>query len=432
MEFITIIALIPIVIVALIYLLRHPEIAFALFLFSYVIEGGAILPWFLNLTVIMFAIATLGFTTQLVVSKKNNFKLQSVDLWLFGFTIILFVGSYLTPNPEAGLVKVLRFVGIVFFPYLLARVFLKEHTQIYRFLKTILILAAVICIALIIISIKEGITGRITFFEANEIPVATLFAVGLALAVIEVMMSLKKDWKLNRILCAGMIPVFIYGIFLTGVRGPLFAVLVGLAFYFFFGFVKKITPRFGTNLILVLILIIVGFYLASFLSTFKSYSPIAIREGLSTTERLEQYSLAENLFFQSPLLGVGAKGFEQLTGWGYPHNIFIEVAVENGLIGLIFFGVFLGTVVWYGFRFLRFYYWHSTKMVQKIGLMILTISFILLIERQFSFGLDMHKDLFVFLALIVNLPIIARLNQRPNFNQTQENIMEYKNFYGKV
>ena len=62
MEFITAIALIPIVIVALIYLLRYPEVAFAIFLFSYIIEGGVIFPWFLNLTLIMLATAVLGFT----------------------------------------------------------------------------------------------------------------------------------------------------------------------------------------------------------------------------------------------------------------------------------------------------------------------------------------------------------------------------------
>ncbi|MCL0072154.1 hypothetical protein M1N49_00505 [Thermodesulfovibrionales bacterium] len=102
MELITIIALIPIGVIALVYLLRRPEIAFAIFLFSYVIEGGVILPWFLNLTLIMLAIAILGFTAQLAAGKINNFKLQSVDLWFLGFIIILFAGSYLVPNPEAG------------------------------------------------------------------------------------------------------------------------------------------------------------------------------------------------------------------------------------------------------------------------------------------------------------------------------------------
>ena len=411
MEFILIAVLILVAVIALVYLLRYPEIALGIFLFSYVIEGGMSLPWFLNLTLVMFVIAVLGFIAQLTIGKKNNFRLQSVDFWLLGFIIILFAGSYLVPNPEAGFIKALRFATIVFFPYLLARVFFNECAQIYRFLKTILVLAAIICIALIAISIKQGITGRMALFEANEIPTATLFAVGLVLTVIEAMMPSQRNWKLDRILYVAIIPVFLYGIFLTGVRGPLIAAVVGLALYFFIGFLKRITPKFRVACITALILIIIGFYyLGDRLPNIEAYSLTTIREGLSTAERLEQYSLVRNLFSQSPLLGVGTNGFEQLTGWGYPHNIFMEVAVENGLIGLIFFGTFLGIVGWYGFRFLAFYYRRLDMPKQKIGLIILTISLVLLVGRQFSFGLDMHKDLFVFLALIVNLPVIVKLD----------------------
>ncbi len=413
------IALILIGIIGLVYLFRYPEVAFAIFLFSYVIKAGAILAWFLNLTLIMLAIAVLGFTVQLATRKKNNFKLQLVDLWLLGFIIILFTGIYLVPNPEAGFIKAIRFATIVFFPYLLARIFFNELIQIYRFLKAILILASIVTIILICTSFL-GYTkmhgGRVLSLETNLIPVATFFAVGLVLAVIEAMMPSNRDWKLKRILCITLIPVFFYGIFLTGARGPLIAAVVGLAFYFFVRLMKRTTPNFRLACVTALILIIVGFYyFGDILPNIKSYSLTAIREDLSTAQRLEQYSLVANLFSQSPLLGVGTNGFEQLTGWGYPHNIFMEVAVENGLVGLIFLGAFLVAVAWYGLRFLALYYSHSTELGQKIGLAVLTISIVLLIERQFSFGLDMHKDLFVFLGLVVNLSIIHRL--RANLDQ---------------
>ena len=40
-----------------------------------------------------------------------------------------------------------------------------------------------------------------------------------------------------------------------------------------------------------------------------------------------------------------------------------------------------------------------------MGLIILVVAISLIVERQFSFGLDMHKDLFVFFGIIVNLPL---------------------------
>jgi O-antigen ligase len=407
------IPLIPVGIVVLAYLLRRPEVAFALFLFSYVLEGGVMLPWFLNLTLILFSIAVLGFVAQLATGKKNNFKLKAVDLWLWGFVIILFAGSYLAPDPEAGFIKALRFTGAVFGSYLLARIFLDNPVQIYRFLRTIFVSAAIICSVLIIIALQGESTGRMFFIDANPIPVATFFAVGLILAVIEVLMPFQKGWKFDRVLCAILIPVFLYGIFLTGVRGPLIAAGVGLTIFFSWGFIKKMRPHFRTASIATLILAAAGLHLfREMLPNIAAYSPTALIEGLSTIERLEQYALVASLFSQSPLLGVGTNGFVQLTGWAYPHNIFLEVAVENGLVGLIFFVIFLSIVAGYGFRFLTVYYPFLTESGQKLGLMVLTVGIALLVGRQFSFGLDMHKDLFAFLGLVVNLPLLARLELR--------------------
>ena len=416
------ILLIPIGIITLVYLLRRPEITFALFLFSYVIEGGVARPWFLNLTLILLAIMILGFAAQLAAGKKSNFKIRAVDLWLFGFIFVLFAGSYLVPSIAGGLNKAIRFTVAVFLSsYLMARIFLTERAQIHRFLKTILISSSVVCIMLIILAIREGVVGRVPFFAANPIPVGTFFAVGMCLAVIEAMMPSKREWKLNRVLCVAIIPVFLYGIFLTGVRGPLIAAVAGLSLYFFIGFARRITPKFRAVSVVALLLAITGFYYyGDRLPNIEAFSPMAIRKGLSTIHRLEQVALVRDLFLQSPLLGVGTDGFNQLTDWGYPHNIFLEVAVENGLIGLIFFGAFLVAVARYGFRFLTFYYRRSTKLTQKMGLMILTVSVVLLVGRQFSFGLDMHRDLFVFLALIVNLSAITQLE----LNSSQKRLID--------
>ena len=413
-----VVSFILLAIAGLVYLLRYPQVAFALFIFSYVIEGSATLPWYLNLTLITFAIASLGFMTRVSLRKKNAFELRLPDLYLLGFIVILFAGSYLVPNPQGGFIKALRFVGLVALPYLLTRVFLNEPSQVYRFLKAILISSFIVTVILIyafLLGSPKMHGGRVLFLEANSISVATFFGVGLVIAVIEAMMPSQKAWKLSRIVCVVMIPVFFYGIFLTGMRGPFIAAIFGLTFYFLFGFVKRITPKFRITCVIALISIVVVFkYFGHIFPNIEAYSPMAIRQGPSTAQRIEQYELFTMLFPQSPLFGIGTNGFEQLTRWDYPHNIFMEVAVENGLVGLIFFGTFLAVIGLCGFRFLFFYYPHLSEKVRKMGLMIMTISIVLLIGRQFSFGLDMHKDLFVFLGLIVNLPIIVHSGLIPN------------------
>lgn len=60
--------------------------------------------------------------------------------------------------------------------------------------------------------------------------------------------------------------------------------------------------------------------------------------GDSAEARAEYYQLAPALWAEAPLLGHGAGSWPLLTGWPdlarYPHNLFAEVAVEGGAIGL--------------------------------------------------------------------------------------------------
>ena len=207
-----VVSFILLAIAGLVYLLRYPQVAFALFIFSYVIEGSATLPWYLNLTLITFAIASLGFMTRVSLRKKNAFELRLPDLYLLGFIVILFAGSYLVPNPQGGFIKALRFVGLVAFPYLLARVFLNKPPQVYRFLKAILI-SSFILTGILIYTFFLGSPkmhgGRVLFLEASSVPVATLFTVGLVLAIIEAVMPSQGLRKLSRAVYVVMIPVFL-------------------------------------------------------------------------------------------------------------------------------------------------------------------------------------------------------------------------------
>ncbi|MCD6318040.1 O-antigen ligase family protein, partial [Candidatus Aerophobetes bacterium] len=138
-----------------------------------------------------------------------------------------------------------------------------------------------------------------------------------------------------------------------------------------------------------------------------SYSLIALKGGMSTMQRKEAYSLAVTLFMQRPLLGIETGGFPG----GYPHNIFLEIATENGLVGLIIFICFLFAIARIGFRYLISYFSRLDRQSRITALIILTVSLSLFVEKQFSYGLDMHKDLFAFLGLVVNLPLIARSNK---------------------
>ncbi len=393
------------------FLFRKPEITFALFLFSYVIEGGDLIPGLLDLTPIFLFISLVGFLLPVIKGKSIWYSPKSSDIWLLIFLFVLFGGSYFAPDLQSGLKKAILFAIAVALPYMIARLFFKTYKQIKVFLITILGLATGIAVILIFMSFSPiYYGGRLQLFEANPIPTASLLAVGLIIAVTGLTSTLLGKNRQIKAICIAIIPLCLYGIFLSGARGPLISTVVGLAFYLLILSIQRprvLISMVGIAFFLLATLNIWYPYISRRVPNIRAYSPQAIIQGPSTQQRLERYQVARRLFAQRPLLGGGTDGFAQRTGLGYPHNIFLEIISENGLIGLLVFACFLGSIIRSGFRYLAIQHIRFDSHERAIGLVVLVVSLILLVEKQFSFNLTMHKDLFAFLGITVNLCFLA-------------------------
>jgi len=398
------------------FLFHRPEITFALFLFSYVIEGGDMIPGPIDLTPILLFTSFAGFFLPALMKNTIQYSSKPSDIWLLIFLIVLVGGSYLTPDSQSGVKKAILFAIAVILPYMIARIFFKTYKLIKIFLITILSLAAGIAVILIFMSFLPAYTtGRLLFFEANPIPTGTLLAVGLVIAVIGLGSDLLSKSRHNKAICIVVILLCLFGIFLSGVRGPFVSAIVGLAFYLLIQYKRQ--PRVLISMVGVVLFLLVTFnilypVIVSKVPNIRDYSPEAFIQGKSVKERLERYQAAVRLFVQRPLLGGGTNSYPQRTKLDeYPHNIFLEIVSENGIIGLVVFLGFLGSVVWAGFRYLAIWHIGFDPHERAIGLAVMVISLTLLVEKQFSYSLTMHKELFAFLGIIVNLP---GLSSSPN------------------
>jgi len=420
------ILLIPIIVIALYFLLKYPEVSFALFISAYILKGGINIGYF-NLTAILLVVTALGFILPLAIGKKINFTFRKADMWLLLFVIVLLVGCFFSPDSQEGFVKTIRFILIVFFPYMIARVFFKTDKQIHLLIKTIFITAVLISIFLIIISFfGEYSARRINFLNVNQIPLATLLATGLVIAVIRVASNANMIFagRHSRLFCAILIIPLLYSIFLTGSRGPLISAILGLFCYYLVVPKKRLKITISMVVILLFVIIVwilngdIIYSILEHIPNIGRYSLAQIGEDSFMEKRLELYSSAILLFLQNPLLGVGTGGFP----WGYPHNIFLEIAAENGVFGLLLFICFLFSVIQKGFKYIILYLPKLDEYSKNIGLIILTLSVTLFIERQFSYGLDMNKDLFVFLGLVVSLPLVKSCNKEDELPKGGSNI----------
>ena len=383
--------------IALRFLLRYPEIALALFIAAYVLKGG-INVGLLNLTVVMLIISILGFVLPVLRGKKKvQFRITRADVWLWLFMIIWIGGILYSPRPAVGIERTFRILAITIAPYFLTRIFLTQSQQVKRFLVTLFLSAVAVSLVLVVgAGVASFQNGRMMFLEANPIPEASLLAMGVLIAVIGTLEGVfRKRWI--RWLSLGTTPILIYGILLTGSRGPLVSITVAAIFYFAAIFRK----RAGVVLAVGLAFVILGMGVVNFdilpHSLTTRYNPLTWGTSMSVNKRMTLYQSIWQETQQQPILGLGT-GSMNLA-----ENIFLEVYANVGIVGLLCFLAFLYSVARHGLRYLVRVYPHERGMTRGLGLLVVTVAVALFMDKQVSYALDGDKDLFVYLAILVNI-----------------------------
>lgn len=148
-------------------------------------------------------------------------------------------------------------------------------------------------------------------------------------------------FRIKALRIAALIFCFLMLILLAA-RGPfIFAVLILIMYVF-----MKAKIRFFSLKAFLLTAIFVGILFWLFSQWEETALLLArlsvnLSDDTSSLERLDAYRIAWNAFIENPVLGIGFAGFGYY-GWQldeniYPHNIFLEIAAETGIVGLLLF-----------------------------------------------------------------------------------------------
>ncbi|MFM2649967.1 hypothetical protein AAFX23_05845, partial [Vibrio alginolyticus] len=94
----------------------------------------------------------------------------------------------------------------------------------------------------------------------------------------------------------------------------------------------------------------------------------------------------------NPFLGGGLSASEKLYNGGYPHNIFLDIAIHTGLLGFIVFFMFLLVFL------VQFVLSLKNRSRDPYSITLYTLAFFLFLQWNISFGFD-----------AVHIPILSML-----------------------
>lgn len=334
---------------------------------------------------------------------------------LFLFTAYMIISVLRTPSFNYGSLKSFSFMFFNWGLFLLPAFVITEEKYAQRLIVFLIILGSAICLVTLS-SLTYGLLAhqlltrfRISFLGINPISFANwVGAINVLLIVIAIC---GQRNKYTALVVLGII-LMTLTMLIANSRGPLIGFIATILLIFSSRLVKISKKRLALWIVVAVILIAIA--IAAFLPSQLTdrYASMIIQEPgssnlalSSVNTRLYAWRAAFQLATDNVMdfwFGIGIGGFSQIF-YGqdlrlYPHNIFLEVFCELGIVGLFFL------------------VWHFVSVFVMVGeaniktssgeLKLLTFAFLMavvfnLVCAQFSGDLNDNRRLWFFLGTLV-------------------------------
>lgn len=422
--------------IILMLIIKFPEIGIALSFSS-----GIFKEWLsLNIPIFStfdFTIAIFGVTYVAVISsiiksgRIFNLKLDQSYIPLILFTALMMISILYTPQFEYGTIKIVSFLafnwGLFIFP-----IFIIDDAKSGRKIINLLLFFGIVVSIFTIYNLLKGFlsgqliyTYRASFLEVN--PISFAGWVGVINVLLISIFPLIKGAKRKIFGILGII-VLTTAVIAANSRGPLLSLIICAAIIIFVRVRKLPISRVIFILTLFIVFIIILFTLLPSQVTNRYIELIDQKQGsdriafYTINTRLDFWETSIKLFLddiRNFFIGIGSGGFKGifvLQGIIYPHNIFLEVLCEFGLIGLILLCWHLFSILLRAMRRI----FQSIDREKKILLFaFLMASVFNLLGAQFTGDININRRLWFFLGTIVAM--LSILDSHRIYNRRVEN-----------
>jgi O-antigen ligase len=390
-----------------IFSLKYPEINIVLFFIAGRFQRDIRLDLpLINLNYFLFFTLIASLLVTIIKYRCSRKELITNSLL---FTLLLFTSTLLITPLGYGLEKLTRFILVIFIVILFLNIYLTTDKRIKR----IFLIYAVVGVLLNLgafaysfaLSYGSGLTpvglGPIVFSRLLGMTIFTLIFIFIYYK------NLKSVYKVILVLLS----LFCFaGMVLAQSRGPILSLIISLLLFLYL--YKKTNKKLNYKpLTAIIVLIIIALLVVPmFVNTRLDITDSSKLGTLS--KRADYYKSTLKDTFQNPTLignGLGSWKYDFNKDAYYPHNIFLEIMYELGIIGLLIFLFLIIKPIH------KFYIYFNSKVSNENKLLMLT-AFILfiysLLNSQLSGNFIDNRQIWLFATIVLLIPYLKNETKR--------------------
>ncbi|MCG7343988.1 O-antigen ligase family protein [Sporosarcina sp. ACRSL] len=376
-------------------------------------------------------IGIIGLLLSFIIMKKREGYGLSNPLYtslLFFFSIILLVGNYTDTN-QYGFTKSLEFTFYVFFLILIIDICIQQRKDLINLIKSFYFVALLMALTSIAMGIVNNtlFTERLTFLNSGSNTFSRMMFMGLS-ANIFIILSSKRGF----IKYFGLW-IFLGAIFLSGSRQTILGAVIFVVLFLLLTTVKtkkikgKVILKFTALLTFLLIPIV---FLWPLIQESRFYSRLLLlfSEDKGASFNVRTWLIEQAFLYgkESYLFGNGTGSFAlKLPEYIYPHNIFAEIFMENGILGLLILFIIIIYPL-YNMKKINIRSDYNTKLVNDTLLIMYLFS---LYTAQISGDLYDNRWIFIFGLLLLKNAVWTRREYVESKNSDvrfKQSIPQYK------
>jgi len=328
------------------------ETIYALYLLTPYFKEALNMPdGLIDLTLLFFVLSLIAAFVK-VTRKPEISKPLLISLYFYAwFIVYVLMNHFYVPNESVLYAhdKLMRFLVFTTWSFLGVFIFIHNKQSLKKFLLGVTLVSLLAC-AVSLGEFKSFYGGVVL---NNYLAIGRI--AGMGLIILLAVYPYNESTKHKRLVTLGAIALMGF-IALSGSRMPLisvmFSILILLMMGIKFNWQKRdIQIDIGTKRILkiigIVVLLSIPLYFSGYFDgTIKRLTTLGeIEKGYDPTGRLYRYEVAMNMWKEHKWFGAGFGSFpiyyNSKDVAGYPHNIFLEVGSELGIIGFLFLIFFL-------------------------------------------------------------------------------------------